>query len=453
MSTANVSRVIGYPLLEALAKRRSRRFALGMKMDSGPLAYHSRQEPLPLAEEEEALLVYAAGGITGYALLDLPFAEGQGGAIVARSLGRTIASGDAIQTVSLVVINDNATYLIKRPQDFSLEQISAALDLANDQHFTELYQRSRVKIRDGRVAPSLAPMFNVNVNRWSLYAPGTTYFLPINELTFMYINGLLEIFNRHSGAFVIDERAGFRPAGLGRFARGKGGHLFDNPVDGRVLTVQRLELMVSELVTVEQGMMLQNLALMCQALGLGGFPNFAEHEFSWFQALGFRMGEMPAARYLGAGALTRTLMSLFGRNQNLPYALGLEHDGTNLLAPYCPPYYATMRDAVRAVVDTKYGPRGLFRGGATQSAWREPAAVAAAVSEISAEAVDATVAYCEYVYKRYGRFPAYMPPFRTVLGFQACHLDTEFYDRHYRPEALSETERRHLEKWHGKDHA
>ena len=72
---------------------------------------------------------------------------------------------------------------------------------------------------------------------------------------------------------------------------------------------------------------------MCQAMGLGGFPNFAEHEFSWFEALGFRMGAMPAARYLGAGALTRTLMSLVGRNQNLPYALGLERDGMNLLRP------------------------------------------------------------------------------------------------------------------------
>jgi len=36
-------------------------------------------------------------------------------------------------------------------------------------------------------------------------------------------------------------------------------------------------------------MMLQNLGLMAQALGLGGFPNFANHEFAWFQALGFRM--------------------------------------------------------------------------------------------------------------------------------------------------------------------
>jgi hypothetical protein len=265
----------------------------------------------------------------------------------------------------------------------------------------------------------------------------------------MYINGLLDVFNEHSGAFVIDERAGFRAAGLRRFARSKGGHLYDDPADGRVLTVQRLELMVSELVTIEQGMMLQNLGLMCQALGLGGFPNFAEHEYSWFQALGFRMGKMTASRYLGAGIWTRTLMKLFGRDSEVPYVLGLERDGEALLQPYCPPYYGSMKDAVRAVVETKYGAQGLFRGGAAHSAWRDPAAIIDGVREISAAAVDATVAYCEYIYNHYGRFPAYMPPFRTVLGFQACHLDGEFYDRFYRSDALSETERDHLVKWHG----
>jgi hypothetical protein len=73
--------------------------------------------------------------------------------------------------------------------------------------------------------------------------------------------------------------------------------------------------MVSELVTAEQGMMLQNLGLICQAMGLGGFPNFAEHEFSWFEALGFRMGAMPASKYLGANIFTREVMRLLGRNQ------------------------------------------------------------------------------------------------------------------------------------------
>lgn len=439
-----------YSLLDALTKRRSRRFSLGMKMASGPLAFHSHHAPLSLTEEEEALLVFAAAGITGHALLDLNFDSSQGGAIVARSLGRTIASGDAIQTVSLAVINDEATYLIKRPQDFLPSEISSLLDDAKQGNYLELYRQSRSKIKNGRAAPPLAPFFNVNVNRWSLYAPGTTYFLPINELTFMYINGLLEIFNEHTGAFVVDERANIQPAGLRKFGRRCGGHLIDDPSSGRVLTVQRLETMVTELVTAEQGMMLQNLGLMAQALGLGGFPNFAEHEYAWFQALDFRMGAMNVGSYLGANRLARGMMSLLGRNHKVPYALGLERGGQVLLQPYCPPYYPTMKEAVQAVVDAKFGAPGLFRGGAQNSAWRDPAKISTAVSEISAAAVDATAAYCEYIHQRYGRFPAYLPPFRTVLGFQAGHLDVAFYDRHYRPDALSANERGHLANWHSK---
>ena len=33
-------------------------------------------------------------------------------------------------------------------------------------------------------------------------------------------------------------------------------------------------------------------------------------------------------------------------------------------------------------------------------------------------------------------------PSRLVLGFQVGHVDAEFYDRFYRPEALSERQRR-----------
>ena len=45
-----------YPLLTALLERRSRRFGLGMRIPSGPLAYQSRHKPVPLSEDEEAAL-------------------------------------------------------------------------------------------------------------------------------------------------------------------------------------------------------------------------------------------------------------------------------------------------------------------------------------------------------------------------------------------------------------
>src|SRR6266568_2315689 len=105
-----------YPLLTALRERRSRRFGLGMKIPAGPLAFGSRHQPKPLSEDEEAALVFAACGITGHALADLCYASGEGGNIMGGLIARTIASGDGLQTVALVVTNDQATWLIRPPR-------------------------------------------------------------------------------------------------------------------------------------------------------------------------------------------------------------------------------------------------------------------------------------------------------------------------------------------------
>ena len=68
-------------------------------------------------------------------------------------------------------------------------------------------------------------------------------------------------------------------------------------------------------------------------------------------------------------------------------------------------------------------------------------AIAARIPAPSQSAVAATVAYCGYVHRRHGRFPACTAPFRTVIGFQVCRVDGDFYGRFYRPEALSEAVR------------
>jgi hypothetical protein len=355
-------------------------------------------------------------------------------------VGRTVASGDGIQAVALAITNDKATYLLKRPKDFTASEIGTVIELAKEGCFTEIYRRSRVKIKDGRSAPPIGPLFNINANQWSAHAAGSTYFLPINDLTFLYINGLLEVFNETTGAFLLDERANFQPAGLGRFARSKGGHLEDDPARGRLATIKHLELMVAEFVTIEQGMMLQNLGLMTQALGLGGFPNFANHEFGWFQALGFRMNQMPASQYLGANRLTALGMKLLRRDPLVPFPIGLETNGEAVLKPYCPPYYPSMTAAVHAVVETKFGAKGVFREKASQP-WKEQETICSRIPDLSGAAIEATIAYCEYVWSRYGRFPVHLAPFRTVVGYQSCHLDLEFYDRFYHPDALTQTQR------------
>jgi hypothetical protein len=297
-----------YPLLTALRERRSRRFGLGMKIPAGPLAYESKHKPRPLTEDEEAALVFAACGITEHALADLCYAKGGGGGIMAGLVARTIASGDGLQTVALIVINDEGAWLVRRPRELPAGEISALIELGKLGDFTEFYRHCRVKIADERPRMPTEPLFNINANRWSSHAPGSTCFLPVNDLTFMYVNGLLEILNEETGAFILGERNHFLPAGLGKFARSRGGHLDDDPHKGRVVTVRKVEQFVTEFVTAEQGMMLQNLGLMAQALGLGGFPNFANHEFGWFQALGFRMEQMPASRYVGAGWLSALAM-------------------------------------------------------------------------------------------------------------------------------------------------
>ncbi len=431
-------------LLDALRGRRSRRFGVGMRIPSGPFAYTSQRPPLPLAEDEEAALAFAACGVTGYALADLAYGRGDGGAMLAGLLGRTVASADAINSVAVVVTNDEATYLLKRPQDFAPVEYTEMVELAQRGELTEMYRRSRVKLMDGRAAPPVTPGYNFNINKWALYAPGSSYFVPIMERTEIYINALLEAFSPEMGLFVLDERNNFQPAGIRKFGKTKGGHLDNEPRSGHVGTVHVIETSLAEAGAIEAGMMLQNLGLMSQALGLGGYPNYAAHPWGWFEALGFTMGHMPASQYLGAPALVSTLLNLLHRDQPVPYPLGLERDGRVLLKPYCPPYYPTMRDAVLAFVEKKFGAGGVWRGGATQSAWQDSAGAAAQIPPLDDAAVEATIAYCEYIYGRYGRFPAYAAPFGTLLGYQATHVDVEFYDRFYRPAALTDTQRQHM---------
>lgn len=437
-----LERLSTYPFLSAVLDRRSRRFGRGMAMKSGPMAFTSRQEGAPLTEEEEALMVFAACGITGYALGDLDYGKNGGGNIMVSNVGRTIPSGDAMHTVALLVTNQEATYFIRRPQDIAPDKIPELVDLARKGEFVEVYRRMRVKLCDGRVAPSMEPLYNLDVNRWSCYDRNGTYFVPVSEYTQLLINGALEIFSKNVGAFVLDERAGFRPAGLAKFAKSKGGHLNDDPAVGRVNTIEGLEGLVCEAVTIEQGMMLQNLALMAQSLGLGGFPNWAAHPYGWLQAAGFRMTTMPSSLYLGMNPILSTAAKALGKVRDVPLVVGLEKDGEVLMKPFCPPYYPTMREAVQAAVDVKFGSDGMFRGRASKSAWLNWMGIQEQVEEFSEEQVEATKSFCDYIHRRYGRFPAYSPPMKTLIGFQSSRLDLEFYDKFYKPEAVSENHRR-----------
>lgn len=142
-----------------------------------------------------------------------------------------------------------------------------------------------------------------------------------------------------------------------------------------------------------------------------------------------RAGRLPALRgapvWLGAGArlphlqaipslgdrrraVLKLLLRALGRDSGVPTALGLERDGERLLTPFCrPPHDRTMEEAVLAVVDYKYAqgaaPRAMV-GHTGPGATARPAQ--AGIPRYSDEAIAATIAYCEYIYKRYGRLPS-----------------------------------------------
>jgi hypothetical protein len=434
-----------FSLLDAILARRSRRFAKGMRLNGGPLAYESTHNPTPLSQLEEAILAFAACGITGYTMGELPYDTGDvteagGGNIIMNFVGRTVFSADAAHLVSVFVLNDEGVWLLKRPQDYPRLEVPELVNSASEQRWLDLYEKSRVRIADQRLDVPREPPFVPPFNKWSANVQGTTYFLPIAELSGLFINVLLAAFSEEVAYFVVDERHNFQPAGVAKFARSKGGYLRDNLAEGRTATVSLLDTSMYEFAAVEQGAMLQNMALVAAALGLGGFPHLASHPFGWFQTLGFRMIDIPLSRTIGAGPVMKGLMQVLKKDIPMPTAVGLEHDGQVLIKPFCPPYYRNMEEAVLAFVDYKYAQgQGTMRDGGAASNWKDGASVQAGIPRYSDQSIAATIACCEYLYSRYGRIPATNGPFRTLMAYQAHHLDVGFYQKFYRSEIVGET--------------
>jgi hypothetical protein len=441
--------VTAYPLAKALVERRSRRFGKGMSLNGGPLAYESPARPEPLSLQQEAALAFAACGITGSITADLPYESGKvpeagTGNVITHLVGRTVGSADSAHTVIVFVVNDEGAWMLKRPQDHARSDIAALAAAGREYRFEELYEKNRVRVADQRVDIARDTQVMMPFNKWAANLPGTTYFIPVDELTGLYINMMLMLFSEDLAAFAIDERNRFQPAGVAKFARSKGGHLHDDPRKNKyLLPVGYLESLLVELTAVEQGMVHQNLALMTEALGLGGFPHFAAHPFMWLQTLGFRMQVFPYTKTVGAGKLMQLAARLLNKEQMIPSAIGLERNGEVLVKPFCPPYYKNMEEAVLAFVDYKFAQgSGVYRDGGASTGWKNGAGIQNAIPRYSDQTIAATIAYCDYVYKRYGRFPS-CGPFRTVLAYQAHHVDTAFYDRFYRPEILTPRHREH----------
>ena len=275
----SVANLATYPLLSALIGRRSTRFGKSFKLHAGPFAYASDAAPDPLTIEEEAALAFAACGFSGHALGDLPYGsvkvggvtEGDGN-IMINFTGRTAMSGDAAHSVIMFVINDRGVRMMKRPRDFGPDERNALIELARSHKLVEAYDALSVQLFDTRKSLPREMPYVAPFNTWDTNLPGTTYFLPVMDLSTLYLNIMFTGFGDDIGMYLLDDRNNFKPAGVEAFAKSKGGHLDDNPADQLVDTLSMLETNLLQLVCIEAGATLQNLALMTNALGLGGYP-------------------------------------------------------------------------------------------------------------------------------------------------------------------------------------
>src|SRR3954470_6960954 len=110
--------LFSYPLMEAIAERRTRRVARGTSITSGPITHTSTNAPAPLTPLEEAVLVVSTG-LTGRATMhDVPALNDDGSsrfsAPLINIIARSASSIDNAQAVSFFMINDEGTWLIKQ---------------------------------------------------------------------------------------------------------------------------------------------------------------------------------------------------------------------------------------------------------------------------------------------------------------------------------------------------
>ena len=77
-SAAGQADLDSHSLMDTFLTRRSRRFALGNDLQGGGLSYTSERNPVPLSIDEEAVLAFAASGVTGHVNGELPYVPAAG---------------------------------------------------------------------------------------------------------------------------------------------------------------------------------------------------------------------------------------------------------------------------------------------------------------------------------------------------------------------------------------
>ena len=391
------------PLFDTLFTRRTRRFPQGGKIVSrrAGLNYASSEKPLPLTEEETALLCFAAAGVTGVTIEEIRHLLGH-----LTVSGRAAGSPCASLTMNLFFTNDDGVFLYKgylEQQGNRAEKVRIR-SKEDRKKILEDFRATTVKLKDGRIdipRSAIGSAFESMVN-----LPGTTIFIPVADTTREYINMLFTGLAQFR--WQLWDEVADKPAGVGRWI--ESGFL-----SGKRMTISQYDAMLPWLCNLEAGMAMQSLALGATAIGLGSFMMHTIDLPTVMKALSMRFekksGTFPQA------------------NDN---PVGID----SVLEGCCPPY-KPLDKAVDEIAALKWGPEGIY--GEKGYNLHLPS--------FYETIVEVAKQYCLYLYNTYGRFPKYSDAMFIPILAQVHHCDRGFYEGFF-PEYLSDADRRHVSRWH-----
>ncbi len=457
-----------YPLLAAIAERRTRRVGRGTSLRSGTLSHTSQNEPAPLTPLEEAILI-GATGITGITMHDGPLERPEGGKELGTPflnvLARSGSSADNCQATSFFMINDDGIWLIKRLRGREALGLLRELPPRWQEWAEDDWLRAAAAVKhrlsDQRLEFPRRYPYYLGWNKQLSNRPGTTIFFPVVDLTRQIINVLLILLSEPDGQrpLFIDDWQTFQPRSLADWAAWAGMHLglapripyqpigginrarggFVNPD-----LVVPLGLASTMRTDHEAFFLLQNLMLIGHAMGLGGWVHAAVFQpyvlqrdpaKGWF-GLGFRM-HPPEKRTRRRWPPPTTQ----------PNPVGID----GVLEGLCPPYVRSMDAAVDQVCAEKYGSQGAYGDADLFSrAYRAAGSAEEFLRNAephSKEAIRYTKEICNYLYDTYGRFPAHVDAFHVPgIWLQFSHLELEYYEKLYEP-ALFRRQAQHAAIW------
>jgi hypothetical protein len=424
-----LQQVLNFSLVSALFGRRSRRFGFGMSIPSGPLAYTSQHEPLPLCEFERALLVSAATGVTGWNF-GIPFTINESDSLSNYSLrltGRTTPSAASIGTSELFFTDDSGIY-VTRTRDLTPERLREFEKSDDITRITGISQAATLQLSEQRLTLPPEPPHYDEHNIWNSNRPGSTLFMPVGDVGQQLLAFLAMYVS--NGYILYDDYSGCLGGNLEPFIRA--GVIRDTPQMRFALS--HIEQAAYSTTAMELSSICQNIVLMMQAIGLGGWMYSGIFPYS---ALGaFANDGVPGLGFR------------FVRREDwlMPNPVGLD----GIYESLCPPYVTDMYEAAHRLAERKFGSGGTFDP-ATGGPYRQSSEIKATARPYSQAQIDCIGEMAQHIYTTYGRFPARYPTILLRIYTQAHHLELEFYDQFFESGAYLQTHAEHMKLWHNAD--